>query len=512
MIFFKYTKYIKKTDRKKIRTSAINAPTIRAKGIKLATNVKKNKLLKSNFFFNIVFWNMSILSTFEIAKIKKIQNNIIILIILLSWAHQWLSIGSFINTSYKDFSLNSILAYRNQSISIFAINLVIFFFTKEKNIKNNIFFYFSLIPIAYLLGLGNLFIDTPSGKYIIFLWHFTFVLQMINTLMILNNFSKIDAMDEALLLKINLILIFIYTVVIFVAGNLYFKTKYQLNFLDFNISTNVNGISRMLVILNIFITCNYFIKSKKKKVTLLILLFIINFLIINMESRQGIVLLSVQLFFIIFYYSQKKKLKKTIFKYFLLLIIIPLCLSFIFKNNLKNNRLFFFQGELKHYNFNKDNLIKDNLIKDNLIKDNLIKDNLDNVLTGRLDKWKIVSIHVINSKIKNILFGNGPEFDRKIIHKEGNDAANGLIYLLLCGGLFGLFSFFIIIKKHLKITLNAFCNKKNLNNDLYLSFSICCIISLSLRSLVENGFFVYGVDFLLVTSGFFYTVKRLKLF
>ena len=73
MIFFKYTKYIKKTDRKKIRTSAINAPTIRAKGIKLATNVKKNKLLKSNFFFNIVFWNMSILSTFEIAKIKKIH-------------------------------------------------------------------------------------------------------------------------------------------------------------------------------------------------------------------------------------------------------------------------------------------------------------------------------------------------------------------------------------------------------------------------------------------------------
>lgn len=495
MIFFKYIKYIKKTDSKKIRTSAINAPKIRAKGIKLATNVKKNKILKRNFFFNVKLRNMSILSIFEFTKIKKNKSNIIILIILLSWAHQWLSIGSFINTSYKDFSLNSILAYRNHSIFILAINLVIFFFANEKNIKNNIFFYFSLIPISYLLGLNNLLIDTHGEKNINFFWHLTFVLQMINTLLILNNFSKIKVIDEAFLLKVNLLLIFIYTVIIFIVTNLYFKTKYQLNFLDFSISTNVNGICRMLAMINIYITCNYFIKNKN--IILLILLFIINFLIMNMESRQGIVLISVQLLFIIFYYSQKNKLKKTIFKYFLLLIIVPVCLSFIFKNSLKNNRLFFFQGELKHYNFNKDNLIKD---------------NLDNISTGRLDKWKIVSIHMINSKIKNILFGNGPEFDRKIINKEGNDAANGLIYLLLCGGLFGLFSFFIIIKKYLKIILNAFYNKKNLDNDVYLCFSICCIISLSLRSLVENGFFVYGVDFLLIVSSFFYTVKKLKLF
>ena len=428
----------------------------------------------------------------------------------MSWAHQWLSIGSFINTSYKDFSLNSILAYRNQSLSIFAINLLIFFFTKEKNIKNNFFFYFSLIPIAYLLGMGNLFIDTPGGKYIIFLWHFTFVLQMINTLMILNNFSKIDSMDEALLLKVNLILICIYTVIIFIAGNLYFKTKYQLNFLDFNISTNVNGISRMLAIISIFITCNYFIKIKKKNIILFIFLFIINFFIMTMESRQGLVLISIQLFFIIFYYSQKKKLIKTMFKYFLLLIIIPMCLSFIYKNNVKTNRLVFLQGGIlinNLSNFDNNNLSNlDNL--DNL--DNL--NNLDNILTGRFYKWTTITTHIINSKIKNILFGNGPEFDRKIISQTGNDAANGLIYLLLCGGLIGLFSFFIIIKKYLKIILNAFYYKKNLKNDIYLCFSICCIISLSLRSLVENGFFIYGVDFLLVTSSFFYTVKKLKLF
>lgn len=42
---FIYTKYTKKTDNRKIRASATSAPIIRAKGIKLATNVKKNKIL-----------------------------------------------------------------------------------------------------------------------------------------------------------------------------------------------------------------------------------------------------------------------------------------------------------------------------------------------------------------------------------------------------------------------------------------------------------------------------------
>jgi hypothetical protein len=133
---------------------------------------------------------MNILSQMRIAEIKQKKNYIIILIILLSWAHQWLSIGSFINTDYKNFTLNYILQYRNQSLAIFVINLFIFFFNNTKKIKNNIFFYFCLIPATYLLGLVNLFIDTPSEKDIYFFWHFTFILQMINTLLIINRAFK----------------------------------------------------------------------------------------------------------------------------------------------------------------------------------------------------------------------------------------------------------------------------------------------------------------------------------
>jgi hypothetical protein len=436
---------------------------------------------------------MNFLSKLNIDKIKQNQNYIIFTIILLSWSHQWLSIGSFINTAYKDFSLSSILAYRNQSLCIFTINAVIFIFDKKENIKNRIFFYFCLIPIAYLFGLINFFIDTPSEQNIDFFYYLTFILQMINTLVILNNFSKIDAIDKTILLKINLLLIFIYIIIFFISNNFYILSDYYLNFSNIEIVTNTNGISRMLCMLNIFITCHYFIK--KNKIYLLII-FIINFLIAIMESRQGIVLMTVQLILIIFFMKKKKGLIKTMFQYFLLLIIIPMCSSIFFKNNrVQENRLFMFQGELGY-----------NRVDAN---DNLRK--LDDFSTGRIDKWRIVSVHIINSKIKNILFGNGPQFDRQIITTRGNDLSNGILYTFLCGGLLGLLFFFILMKKILKIILYAFYNKQKLNTDVYFCFSVCCIISLTLRSLIENGFHVYGVDFLLITSSIFYLIKKLKL-
>jgi hypothetical protein len=214
-----------------------------------------------------------------------------------------------------------------------------------------------------------------------------------------------------------------------------------------------------------------------------------------MESRQGVLLILVQLLLIIFYYSKKNELIKKIFKYLIVLIIIPICLSFIYKNNAKNNRLFLFQGELKQFQLESENIIN----------------RLDQITTGRLDKWKISLNHIINSDTKNLLFGNGPEFDRKIIRAKGNDVANGMIYIVLCGGVMGLFFFFLIIKKILYIIFNVFCNKEKFNKDVYFCFSICCIISLTLRTLIENGFLFYGVDYLLVISSLFYAAKKLKL-
>jgi hypothetical protein len=270
---------------------------------------------------------------------------------------------------------------------------------------------------------------------------------MINTLLIINNFFKLHKVDDALLLKINFFILFVYTIIIFVAQDFYLKVEYYINFFDLKITTNSNGISRILSIINIFITCNYFIK--KRNMILLVLILTINFIVISMESRQGVVLILVQLLLIIFFCSQKNKLIKKSFKYSLLLIILPICLNFIYKNDLKNNRLYLFQGELSKIQSKSEDKNFTYINK---------------ITTGRLDQWKISSKYIINSQTRNLLFGNGPEFDRKILQAKGddilqakgNDVANGIIYIVLCGGVLGLLSFFIIIKKSLNIILNLY--------------------------------------------------------
>jgi hypothetical protein len=113
---------------------------------------------------------------------------------------------------------------------------------------------------------------------------------------------------------------------------------------------------------------------------------------------------------------------------------------------------------------------------------------------------------------KNYIHEEIQEFDRKIESARGaGDVANGMLYVFLCGGMLGLFSLFILMKKFLKIILYTFYNKKKLNTDVYLCFSVVCIISLTLRTFIENGFLAYGVDFLIITSSIFYVIKKLKL-
>ncbi len=123
-----------------------------------------------------------------------------------------------------------------------------------------------------MLGLINFLTDNYGEKNIDFLWHLTFILQMINSLMILNNFNKISGVNENLLLKINFLLIFTYLIIILTANNFYLSPVFNLNFYNFSVETNSNGISRMLFIINIFITCSYFFKKKN------IILFKYNYL------------------------------------------------------------------------------------------------------------------------------------------------------------------------------------------------------------------------------------------
>ena len=114
-----------------------------------------------------------------------------------------------------------------------------------------------------------------------------------------------------------------------------------------------------------------------------------------------------------------------------------------FVKSLKENRLFGLQGEIRGEKLNNDNI--DNIVNFNSSLNDKCKNIIENnnkfltkinaITTGRIKKWQCA----LNLK-NNLIFGNGPEYDRKILTagqedflKQGQDVANGAIYALISG-------------------------------------------------------------------------------
>jgi len=131
-----------------------------------------------------------------------------------------------------------------------------------------------------------------------------------------------------------------------------------------------------------------------------------------------------------------------------------------------------------------------------------ISQSVDNLTTGRSEKWKYLLNYEQN--FKNIILGNGPEFDRYLLTRNnkitkkttGTDSANSLIYVYLTGGLISLLMFIFLGINQLYIVLKIIIKKQFLN-DKILNLSILCFIILGIRSVFENGLSVWGIDLIL---------------
>ncbi len=134
---------------------------------------------------------------------------------------------------------------------------------------------------------------------------------------------------------------------------------------------------------------------------------------------------------------------------------------------------------------------------------------LNNYSTGRLAKWAYILVY----NEKQIL-GYGPNMDRNFFkdtidknRKEvkdpparknslrgASDAASGIFYQYIASGivgLIGLFLFFILIS--IKIISNTKLQNKFTIEKIYTAL----FIFLSFRVIFENGFLIFGVDFLI---------------
>ena len=285
----------------------------------------------------------------------------------------------------------------------------------------------------------------------------------------------------------------------------------------FNLYFNSNGLGRSAAIIYTIVVFYLFVcKKKLYKYILYIISLLVLFLILCLSGRFNLIGLLI-LNLIIFFYHKEIILKNWILTLFSLFIVFLASENY---RNLKakliiaeNKDHFFREFELKKYKSNNSlfrapakNTIQTNLeliIKRDNKFDNSFYDKLNNLSTGRLTKWYFI---ILNNE--RTTFGYGPNKDRyffkeTIKNKIGiddksligaNDAASGILYQYISGGIIGVICFIIFGL----LILNRLY-KLSFNNLSYIEKTyISLFVFLSFRIFFENGYLIYGIDFLIL--------------
>ena len=345
---------------------------------------------------------------------------------------------------------------------------------------------------------------------------------------------------------------------IFTPNLLYHSKSFILQFQNEPLPRS-SGLSRMGLIIFLFLNAFYFSKNYSKKINFL--LIFCNILTIStillLQSRGAI--LSFILIFILINVLYKFENFILRLKYISLFLLIP-CLIFLIYPNAKSFLIekfgmeekilsspkkeikikkieiglrddLLFQSKTKNYDFDKKNL-KDKIYELSTNRlyawEYLIQIFFKNEINENMKK-KIRSKNYNNSDFlkknkKNFLTGHGPQADRhflyaktinssdKVLGPFGAHASNGYVYSLICAGILGFLTFFyiniIIFYKILKIFIHK--RKINFNIEPFLSSSILIIIFLQFRLLIENSFSVYGVDLLILFSAYLIVNTKYK--
>jgi len=442
-------------------------------------------------------------------------------------------------------------------LSINSIDLDLVNFNKEKfNFSIKYFYIFInfirfILPFIVLPILTLIFIITKKkinnwltvtfSFYIIWQIVIFFILGIKNNL--LNNIQLVSSGLVVLLIlfladQINykkfykqvliITLIFISIISFYITYNIliekYFlelKYIYGTSVLDpvkqifFQPSPRITGISRLLVII-FFLFFLITIKINKIffKIPLYFFLISLSLIIYIMQARGSFIgLIIIYLFYFIF--DKRNFLNKLFF--FITIFLLPILLyeGIYFK---------------KQFELNKNLELKETRSNRLLPEYNFKSDKIEyfSSSSGRKHIWN-VSFNLI--KEKKILLGYGPQADRLLLGEYAminnpqniyikdnvliiwdNNSSNGLIYSYLCGGIIGLILLVIIYIMLIKeIYKTIFKKKFTFNDEILLTFSIITSTFLILRTVYENGFSVFGLDFIfiLIMHGIIYQKNNL---
>ena len=416
----------------------------------------------------------------------------------------WISLFASINNPLGYYNINNLIGVLRFVISlspifVLVISIVLYFimFNKFKKINSIFLFFigFSLLQIiSYFLALDLNFDLNIFRIY----WPICMLSVIFFILVTDNTFNNKNIFNIFLLILLFYLGIYSLPVVIsslieiFKNENLItfysaFTTSVDNNFYGIPFPRS-SGIARNLLFFYILLSFFLIFYQKNNFFYVLknILLIFLSFYIFHLENRSSIYFLLLFNFFIFFYFLKKKNFKYKI-KLILIMLIIPYFIHIFATLSKKHYQI---------YNQNNQNNPNNELsITNKKYVKNFTAYSRIYVLSdgsGRLGLWK-KSIKPITN---NLFLGYGPQADRILINEN---VSNIFLYSLLCGGILALIFILLIIISilnnilYLVFVRKIFFNKKN----IIINSSIFFIIFLLFRSLFENSFAIFGIDFMI---------------
>jgi O-antigen ligase len=442
--------------------------------------------------------------------------------LLICWIATLLSINSNLyGVEYTDYQIFSIkknlllfnyLRFYLPFITIIFLLSLFFFIKKKFNLVLCAFFFYFFYQLILLFVLNN---DINERVYTVLgekIKNYQLVVNAISTLLIFyySNIIKFKDFYKNLLI---ITITFIGFISIFFCVQLMWEffskkeTYYfyvsnalaaeQLSLLQAN--PRITGLSRMILLIFFLF---YFINISNLKIKLIkyfssIVLFSCIFFIYGMQSRGSWIGVLLLIFMNILFY--KEKIRKKILT-LIILIFLPIITFHLF---IKIKNYYLTEVTQKEKVESIQNLVK-----------NQERLSSNYTTSGRTEIWRnIISI----VKEEKIILGKGPQSDRYLLTKYidknkniinfqiyENNASNAILYSYLCGGIFGLFIIiFLYINFAYIIYKITFVKRIFFKNNILLNFSIVTLSYLLIRSIFENSFSLFSIDFMILILCYF---------
>ena len=443
--------------------------------------------------------------------IKKLDKQILLLtFVFLSWIIMWVSINA-IPHEIKDMSksfIHFLNGFRSIGAILFSVSslVLLFFLIILKKIKklSIILSLFALYFVFQFIGLvfNETRVIDMSSSYLVL-----YAIGTISILMIIDSQKLHKILPYFFYFAISILTV-VYLIILTQSTDS-FTILFRGNFyrllpddeMIFNqVAPRVTGLTRSFGIISLSLLIMLAYKNKINLLSLIIFSIIIFLsIIIWLAQSRGAILCyyMTSIFFIIFLNNLDQ------YKKFLLIISITFfsivaCNTII---NIAKSNLLEIADSIEAKKLNESISKNENMLPRIF--------EIEAGTSGRVSLWKKALVRFEKKRI----FGYGPQGDRVLIDQSnyyGNNVSNTIIYALLSGGYFSLIILILIYIYSAYIVLNyfwvnkIFFNKFSIKKEnIFVVTSISYTVFFMIRSLFENSFGVFSIDFLLIILSLF---------